>query len=239
MINDPKQILIKEQIGSESKVFDAGSVRELLARNGASYTLLDGSSMSPIPQVQGKRIGNNLEILLPDGTSIILFEYFGNRNTKTESGYENAKFDSGTNIYFSDYVPTDSLVNGGYRNAALTSTVLPILAGGNSAWALPAAAGIVAGASLSKDNSTVIATPATVTSAKTNDTPNNDSTTNSNTDNIQSYILGSVINEQTINDNTQYSLNVTTTLDDGNIIQLALNGQLYSQRGRASGRERV
>ena len=105
MILDQRQVLIKEDFESASTVYDVAEMRELLARAGASYTLLDGSSLSPIPFVEGRQNGPNLELLLPDGTIVIIREFFGDMGTPYSPQTMLASFGPETAVYFPDYVP--------------------------------------------------------------------------------------------------------------------------------------
>ncbi|NRP10924.1 Cadherin domain protein [Marinobacterium sp. xm-d-579] len=105
MILDQRQVLIKEDFESASTVYDVAEMRELLARAGASYTLLDGSSLSPIPFVEGRQNGPNLELLLPDGTIVIIREFFGDMGTPYSTQTMLASFGPETEVYFPDYVP--------------------------------------------------------------------------------------------------------------------------------------
>ncbi|NRP58279.1 MULTISPECIES: cadherin repeat domain-containing protein [unclassified Marinobacterium] len=105
MILDQRQVLIKEDFESASTVYDVAEMRELLARAGASYTLLDGSSLSPIPFVEGRQNGPNLELLLPDGTIVIIREFFADMGTPYSTQTMLASFGPETAVYFPDYVP--------------------------------------------------------------------------------------------------------------------------------------
>ncbi len=233
MKENQKQILIREQIGSESKVFDAATVRGLLAKNGASYTLLDGSSMSPIPMAEGRKIGNDLEIVLPDGTSIYFYEYFGN---DPERATEIARFDSGTSVYFEDYKPTEGLVSVqygdgfAYYNSGSNATILPFPDSDSYAWAFPALAGLFAGVTLDGDSSTI----ATIMPTPSETTSTGLSTSSSErTDEV--HILSSVIKESD-SPESPFFLEIETDLRQGSSVQLKLSGQVYSSAVGTDGR---
>ena len=100
-----KQILLQENLGDVSNLFDISEMRELLAKKNASYTLLDGSSLSPIPFVKGRQVGSNLELMLPDGTLITLQDFFVVTEGNNPHSTAIASVSAANKVYFEEYEP--------------------------------------------------------------------------------------------------------------------------------------
>lgn len=242
MITNPKLIL-KEEYGTASTMYDAGDIRELLARQGASYSLLDGSSMSPIPFVEGRQVGSNLELTLPDGSKFVVQNYFGPSGGIGDPTKSLAKFGADTQVYFPDYTPGASIktpfesglaMNASYPMAmpmsmpasfpASAASGLGSLGSAMSA-GLPVAAGLMGGTSA---GGVTVVNPAGGSGSAypvyvpTTNTGTGGSTTSPSTTNSKTVKVFSAIT-----DSTTPVIQGAVSLSEGEILTVRVNGKTY------------